>query len=75
MWTYLCSEAILPRCSSGRSSENMKQHPGEQPCRTAFSTKLLHNFIEIATHVEHLSGEHLWGTVSVCQKRFERLAL
>ena len=75
MWNYLCPEAILPRCSSGRSPKNMKQHPGEQPCRRAFSTKLLHNSIEIATHAEHLPGEHLWGTVSVCQKSFERLKL
>ena len=72
IWNYLCSEAILSRCSSG-SSENKKQPPGEQPCRRAISTKLLHNVIEIATHAEHLPGEHLCGTVSVCQKSFERL--
>ena len=69
------SVAVLPRCFSERCSENMKQPPGQQPCRRVILTKLLRNFIEIATHAEHLPGEHLWGTVSVCQKSFERLKL
>ena len=57
---------------------------GEQPRRSAISTKPLCNFIEIApTHrcvlenpkytSEYLSlGEHLWETAPVCQKSFKR---
>ena len=57
---------------------------GEQPRRSAISTKPLCNFIEItprhkcATRIqsrpsEHLFlGELLWETIPVCQKSFER---
>ena len=53
-----------------------EEPPEGQPCGRAISTKLLRNFVEIATHTEHLlPGEHLWGIVFVCQKSFERLKL
>ena len=86
----MCSRAVLPRCSPERFSANTMQSPGEQTWRRTVSTNnkdalqlyLNHNHAWMRppkihnTRAKHLPlREHFRGTVSLCQKSFERLDL
>ena len=77
-----------PEVFSKKDAVQIRSKPtGEQPHKSAISTKPLCNFIEItpthrcapenqSTPAEHLSpGEHLWETAPVCQKSFKKYKL